>query len=159
MNQKTIGICIALFILIVVGMFTFAYLKKQEMKTDVPVVQENSKTENVYPEVVGVTAKHYFIDGVHTFAGEITLPTPCDLLQSETIVRESMPEQVVLNFSVINTAQGCIQQITSQRFKTSVTASESATFSAQFMARTIPLNLIPAAVGEKPEDFELFIKG
>ncbi len=157
MNQKTIIICIALFILIVVGMFTFAYLKKQEIKIETPVVTEQK--ELPYPLVTGITAKHYFIDSVHTFVGEITLPTPCDLLQSQALVRESMPEQVALDFSVINTAQTCAQQTTNQRFKTSAIASEGATFSAQFMGRTVPLNLIPAASGETPEEFELFIKG
>lgn len=159
MNQKAVIICIVIFIAIVAGMFGFAYLKKMEISQQ-PVI-ENKKPEGQvqYAEITRITAKHYFIDGVHTFAGEIPLPTACDLLETRSRVMESYPEQVVLDFNVINNAKNCEQTITNQRFKVSAQASGNAVFSAEFMGRHVELNLIPAAAGEKPEDFELFIKG
>lgn len=87
------------------------------------------------------------------------MPTPCDLLESSSRVMESYPEQVAIDFNVINTADVCAQVVTEQRFMTSFTASEAATIRAMFMGRAIELNLIPAAEGETPEDFELYIKG
>ena len=149
---------IALFILIVAGMFGFAYLKKAEVQE--PIVQENpqGQGEVKYASITRIDAKHFFVDGVHTIAGEIPMPTPCDLLEVDAMVMESFPEQVALNFNVINNAEFCAQVVTPQRFKVSASASDQATFRATFMGREVELNLVPAAEGETPEDFELFIK-
>lgn len=151
---------IIIFVLIVGGMFAFAIMKQQELaNTAAPEIPQNQAEEVPYPNVTRIDAKHFFIDGVHTLVGEIEMPTPCDLLETSATVAESFPEQVTVNFNVINTAEFCAQVVTKQRFLVTATASEEATFSAQFMGRQIPLNLIPPEPGETPEDFELFIKG
>jgi hypothetical protein len=160
MDKKTIILIVMLFGLIVVGMFAYAFIKKSELAAEVTMPVPQSEPEVVsYPMVDRIDAKHYFDGVTHTFVGEIDLPTPCDLLTTKSIVRESSPEQIELDFKVINNADLCIQQITTQRFSVTATASKEAEVSAVFMGRVIPLNLIPAAPGEKPEDFELFIKG
>lgn len=160
MNQKAIIISIAIFILIVLGMFGFAYLKKSEVAQVPQLPPQNQPEENVaYASITRITAKHFFIDGVHTLAGEIPMPTPCDLLEADARVMESFPEQIVVDFTVLNSAEFCAQQVTNQRFKVSATASEDATFKATFMGRDVELNLVPPEEGETPEDFELFIKG
>ncbi|OIP78424.1 MAG: hypothetical protein AUK16_00195 [Parcubacteria group bacterium CG2_30_44_11] len=159
MSQRAIVISIVIFGLIVAGMFTFAYLKKQEMKETVVPTTPVPTEEVAYASVTRIDAKHFFIDGVHTLVGEIPMPTPCDLLESSARVAESFPEQIMINFSVINNADFCAQVVTAQRFKVSATASPEATFSAQFMGRPVELNLIPAGAGETPDAFELFIKG
>ena len=161
MQQKTIVISIALFIVIVAGMFGFAYLKKNEAaKTPVAETPSNTQaTTTPYDSITRIMAKHFFVNGTHTLAGEIAMPTPCDLLESNARVMESMPEQVIVDFTVINTAKTCAQQVTPQRFKVSVQASENATFKATFMGRPVDLNLVPAGTGESPDDFELFVKG
>jgi len=159
MKQKPVVIAIALFAVIVAGMFAFAYLKKNEV-VNTPVVENPSNEGEVkYASITRVTAKHYYIDGVHTLAGEIPMPTPCDLLEAEALVRESFPEQIAVSFTVVNNAEFCAEQITMQRFMVSAAASKDATFSAMFMGRPVELNLVPAGEGESPDDFELFIKG
>jgi len=75
------------------------------------------------------------------------------------MVAESFPEQITLDFSVINNADFCAQMITAQRFKVTASASEGASFKALFENRVVELNLIDSLPGESPEDFELFIKG
>jgi hypothetical protein len=162
MSQKSIILIVSLFVLIVVGMFIYANLKNQEL-SEMP---EETLTEEVveeqplpYPEITRIDAKHYYIDGQHTLVGEINFPTPCDLLEVEAVVMESFPEQIRLDFDVINNAETCAQVVTPQRFKVEAMASEEATFTAYFMGRMVELNLVPAAEGEVPEDFELFIKG
>lgn len=159
MNQRTIVISVALFILIVAGMFTFAFLKKNEISQQEPVSEDTMQEEVAYASVTRITGKHFFIDGVHTIAGEIPMPTPCDLLEVDALVMESMPEQVRLDFAVINNAEFCAQVVTPQRFMVSASASEAATFNATFMGRPVELNLVPAGEGETPDDFELYIKG
>ena len=162
MHQKAIITAIVLFVLIVTGMFIFALLKKQELQRQEQVQAPGDETNvstDPYASITRVDAKHYYIDGVHTLVGEVPMPTPCDLLEADTTVAESFPEQITINFTVINNADTCVQVITPQRFMVSAEASEDATFRARFQGRTIELNLIPAAEGETPQDFELFIKG
>ncbi len=157
MNKKSIILAIFLFCLVIIGMFAFAYIKKTEI-AQVPLETEEPDTVP-YPSIERVDAKHYFINGTHTLVGELIMPTPCDLLETEAVVMESYPEKININFNVINNSEMCAQVLTTQRFKVSATASEEATFSATFMGRNIDLNLIPASAGETPEEFELFIKG
>jgi len=159
MTTRGIIIIVALFVLIVIGMFTFSYMKKTEIDTPAqpPVVVEDEVVP--YADIVRIDATHYFIDGEHTFVGELNMPTPCDLLEGGAVVMESYPEQIRLDFTVINTADSCTQVITSQRFMVSASASEEATVTATFMGREVELNLIPASPGETPDEFEVFIKG
>lgn len=164
MKQQTIVIAIAILVVIVAGMFTFAYLKKNELQNTTPITATSTKqqasTSNAYASITRITAKHYFIDGVHTFAGEIQMPTPCDLVEATTtVVDAQVPAHVSLDFNVINNSDTCEQTVTDQRFKVSYEGDASTTFSARFMGRDVELNLIPALPGEKPEDFQLYQKG
>jgi len=87
-----------------------------------------------------ITAKHQFIDGRHIVAGEIDLPTPCHLLNTQVQVAKSLPEQVTINFSATSTG-------------------EDASIKATWNGQKATLNLVPVAPGESIEDFEVFIKG
>ena len=161
MSKKSTTLIAAFFILLISGMFIYAHLKEKELEQPDSSQNPTEKPAEVdmYAYIDRVDAKHYYIEGTHTFVGEIVLPTPCDLLEVNSVVRESYPEQVTLEFTVINNSNDCAKQLTNQRYKTEVTASEEASFTATFMGREIVLNIIPAAEGELPEDFELFIKG
>lgn len=160
MNKKTIILMVSLFVLIVVGMFVYAQLKKTELqRVEILPAEEQEPTVVPYADITRIDAKHYFMDGLHSLVGEINMPTPCDLLDTQAVVAESFPEQVTVEFSVINTAATCAQVITPQRFKVDFSASVEAPIRATFMGRDVELNLIPAAPGERPEDFELFLKG
>lgn len=158
MNQRAVIMAVVLFGLIILGMFVFAYLKKSEVAVEqntTPQPQEEVK----YASITRIDAKHYFIDGVHTLVGEIPMPTPCELLETSALVAESYPEQVSIDFSIINNSDTCAQVITPARFKVEARASAEAIFSARLEGRAVELNLIPAAEGETPDEFELFIKG
>lgn len=158
MSQQNIIIAVVVFALLVAGMFSFAFIKKQELQQDAPapVVTEE---DGLYPAVTRITAKQFYVNSEHVLVGEVELPTPCDLLSADVRVMESFPEQIVVDFTVLNTAEACAQVITNQRFKVSAMASKEATFAATFMGRPVELNLVPAEPGESPDDFELFIKG
>lgn len=161
MDKRTIIIGSIVFVLIVAGMFIFSYLKQSELEVIQPEMPTEVETEveGLYDYIDRIDAKHFYIDGTHTLAGEILLPTPCDLLNWDVTVAESFPEQVTVEFSVVNSAEACAEVMTAQRFKVSFGASEEAIIKALFMGREVELNLIPAAEGETPDDFELFIKG
>jgi hypothetical protein len=160
MKQHGIIIAIVIFALIIIGMFTFAFLKKSELEQQpVQNTQPEVPAPTPYDSITRIDAKHFFIDGTHTVAGEVMLPTQCDLLNWETLIRESMPEGVTIAFMVVNNAEMCAQATAPQRFLVTFSASEAASIDASLNGRKVELNLIPALPGEKPEDFELYIKG
>jgi hypothetical protein len=162
MEQKNIIAAVVVLALIIAGMFIFAYLKKAELNQN-PADQTPTATpsgdEAPFAGITRVDAKHFFDGKTHTLAGEMNMPTPCDLLNWSTRIQESMPETAIVEFDVINNAESCIQVITPQRFLVSFDASENAVIRATLKGQEIDVNLIPALPGETPEDFELFIKG
>lgn len=161
MNQRAILAAVVLFILIVAGMFIFAYLKRAELTEEVPPVVDQEQIRDESPGLFDrVEAKHFFKDGVHTVAGEIAMPTPCDLLVTNAVVLDGDPDRAVISFSVVNQSGGqCVQTITPQRFKVSFSADENTVIEARYKGESITLNLIEATQDESPDDFELFIKG
>ncbi len=157
MRQREIILVCGLLGAIVLGMFTYTYLAKQQ---PAPVVSEPvAETPTPSPLISRIEAKHFYRDGVHTIVGEVMMPTPCDLLTYESRVAESLPEQVTFQFDVINNSEMCAQVMTPQRFMVSATASEAANLSATFAGTQIELNLVEAAPNETLEDFELYFKG
>ncbi len=170
MSQKSIVLIVVLFILLIIGMFTFAHLKRVEIINDVATTTPQTNAEEIpYAYINQIDAKHYFIDGKHTLVGEIEMPTPCDLIEATAVVAESFPEQVTIDFNVVNNADVCADVITPYRFRVDFSASDEAVIkgrlvrnslvSNEYYVRDIILNLIPASPDEKPEDFEVFIKG
>lgn len=158
MHNKSIVVAIVIFVLIIIGMFTFAFLKKSELKVS-PVEQIPVTEAGPYDYITRIDAKHFLVDGEHTLVGEILLPTPCDLLNWDTRVDESQLNTVSVDFTVINTTDSCVQTMTPQRFKVSFAGDQTTNIVSSFERRTVELNLIPAGEGETPDDFELFIKG
>lgn len=157
MNQRAIIVAVVLFALIILGMFAYAYVQNREVATVDPMPEEEIEDNGA---ITRIDAKHFFSDGTHTLAGELMMPTPCDLLDANALVRESDPEHVTLAINVINNSEDmCAQVMTPQRFKVSFDASENAEIDATFRGETVTLNLIEAGPNEDPDDFELFIKG
>lgn len=154
------SIAMVLFVCIIVGMFVFAFLKKSEIADErTPGGEQSVSTTSPYDTIMRIDAKHFYIDGTHTLVGEISMPTPCDLLEWDAVVAESFPEQVTVAFTVLNTTDTCAAVVTPQRFKSTFVGSANAVIHATVMGREVDLNLIPAGEGETPDDFELFIKG
>lgn len=151
---------IVLFALIIVGMFVFAFLKQSEINEHVPATEVSvlgTTTPDTYASINRVDAKYFYGGGVHTIVGQIVMPTPCDLLNWSTSTIDA--QHLLVQFTVVNNAVTCDQTITPERFKASWNAPQNAVIGATFMGRTIDLNLVPAGLGETPDQFELFLKG
>jgi hypothetical protein len=161
MNNKSIVVAVVIFILIVAGMFVFAYLKQAEAPaqlpeaTNTPVVLETAP----YVNITQITAKHFFIDGIHTIAGEMLVPTPCDLLSWDSRIVGQPSPRATINFTILNSAETCAQTVTPARFMVTFMGAEDIAIEATFQGKPINLNLIAPAEGETPEEFETFIKG
>jgi len=162
MDKKTIYLFVLVFTLIVIAMFVYAFVMRGELASKTDVENDSAvdvPSESQYqPDIV--EGKVFYSNGEFVFAGVLTTPTPCDLLEVDVVIMESMPEQIRLDFTTLNTAESCIQVLTDQRFLTSpVTASPDAVISATYNGQPVNINFVPALPGESPEEFELFIKG
>lgn len=160
MKPKAIYLISGLFFTVIIGMIVFTYVARQAINEEVPTTPQPDPIATTNPyNIDRIDAKHFYRDGVHTIVGSLFMPTPCDLLEGEARVAESMPEQVTFAFSVINTSEMCAQVVTEQRFRIDATASDQAALTATFMNQPVILNLVSAGADESPDDFELFIKG
>lgn len=149
-------------VVIIALLFSAAYYFSTKEETQMPIVEtpdNNQFSDDIHADR-SITARHRFSGGMHTIVGEIGLPTPCHLLQHETVIRESFPEQVTIEFTATaKDVELCAQVITPQRFKVVFDASEKALITATYNGVPAILNLIQVDEGENLDDFEVFIKG
>jgi hypothetical protein len=160
MEHTKIAATVGILLVVILGMFVFTYLKKTELEQEThttPISQVD--VDGVHGGITRIDGKHFYVAPNHTVVGEVLMPTPCDLLNWDVRVEESMPETAIIDFTVVNHAEVCAQVLTPQRFSVSFDASADAHIRATLEGRSIELNLVPALPGERPEDFELFIKG
>ena len=94
---------------------------------------------------------HVFMDGIHTFTGEINLPTPCHTLTHKVIIAESYPEQVAIVFERKSDVDVCAQIITPEPFTITFMASREATFKIVLDGEEISFEVIEAESAEDAE--------
>ena len=157
--KRALIVAVVVFVVVVAGMFGYARFVKEKLRqTEAVPTAPTQKRET--ERITHVDAKHYYKDGTHTIAGEIIMPTPCDLLKADAVVKESAPEQVTIDLTIINNTQGvCVQMVTPQRFKVSFNGGADAKIDATLNGEPVTLNLVMARPDENPDDFEVFIKG
>ncbi len=112
----------------------------------------------VDPKMV-ITAKHAYRSGEHIVAGEVPLPTPCDILDANATVSTDKKSVLIQLVSSVKTGDKCPSDITPARFKVNAKADKAAKLSATFNSQPVTLNLIEAGPGEDLNNFELYIKG
>lgn len=101
--------------------------KQEEVKDiEVPVVVPPVVET---PEKEKLTLTHSFENGVHTFTGVTTLPTPCHTLEQSVSVLESAPEQLHIDLSTKapDPETMCGQVLQEVEFTVEAQASEQAT--------------------------------
>ena len=119
----------------------------------------NTPAQPVITDKTVITAKHAYKSGRHIIAGEVPLPTPCDILNTNALASADKKSVVVQFASSVKTGEVCAQTITPARFKVSVAADKNAKLTATFNGQPVTLNLIEAGPNENLDNFELYIKG
>lgn len=129
--------------------------ESSEVVSEEPIVEVDS----FVPQIV--TAKHQFKNGKHIVAGEVEMPNPCYLLETDAVVevREPYADRATLRFTSSQGDDLCAQVITPIRFKESFGAQEEAEISATWNGKPVKLNLIEVGSNEDLDSFELYIKG
>lgn len=155
-NMVTLGILAVVVLLL----FAVSYYYASQTQDNIGEAQEDTTEETAEMGVDVITVKHDFVDGTHIIAGSVDLPTPCHLLETNTRIMESFPEQVVIDFiTTLEEGTICAQVVTPRRFKISFDASERAVISATINAESVRLNLVDVPEGESLENFEVEVKG
>lgn len=77
-----------------------------------------------------IPATKSYQNGTYTVSGVLSLPTPCHELKTETRILESYPEQVVIEFTVVDSGGICVQVIDERPWTVQVKVSSEATFRA-----------------------------
>lgn len=159
-NKKTIVSIVVLLILIIALTLFWQFHGFQFGRQSAQVINSQQQTEN-QPEAEIITALHQFSKGKHTVAGEVTLPTPCHILNQDVSINSGVtPEQI--NIAFVTTTKDetlCAQVLTSTRYKIDFVAAENAVITATWNGAPAQLNLVPVAPGESLENFDVFIKG
>ena len=170
MKNHGMVVAIIVFICIVVGMFVFAFLRKDELQKFPPSVEVRFADTKETQELVKINAKHFFkkdasdtgtgsVRGEHTIVGDITLNTACDLLTWDTGVTHSAPEAVVVFFKTVTDGTACAPATLPQRFKVNFVAEKDVRIDAKLDGADAEFNFIPVGDNESPDNFELFLKG
>ncbi len=167
MDKKSTYIIAGIVVLAIV-VFVVISFQKTTLDTNTPVNSEVASTTDwvnapanvTVTDKTVITAKHAYQKGQHIVAGEIPLPTPCDILETNALASADK-KAAVFQFmtSIKSGAEMCAQVITPARFKVSITADKDAKLTATLNGQPVTLNLIEAAPGENLDNFELYIKG
>jgi hypothetical protein len=111
------------------------------------------------PSVMVLNAKHAFSAGKHTIVGDVALPNPCTILETNPIVQTDMKKVLVDFVATQKTDEVCAQVVTNARFKVEFEANKDAEIDANYNGESAVLNLIEARAGEDLDNAELYIKG
>ncbi len=159
-NQKA-RIIISVFILFAIALIGFGLYKSQRADvTASPQSEEFSEVpdEERYAEIVNV--KHQYKGGKHTYIGELNLPTPCHLIQSDVVRDETNIRKIEINFrSALEDNALCAQVITPRPFKVTFEAPEKITLTVMFDGRPIRFNIFEVPAEDNVEQFDINIKG
>jgi hypothetical protein len=163
MNKQSAIILISVVIVTVLGVMVLRSSSDQMVQPQPAANQQATTTENESGIVRTIDAVHQYQpdQGRHIVAGTTTVPTPCHQLSAETEVRESSPEEVIIDFaSEQNDEEMCAQVIQNRRFKVVFEASEDAVISGgMFGEDRVELNLREAQPGQNLDDFQVYTKG
>jgi len=157
-NKRAILFVFILFFALICFFVYSRFVSWNVMKVDAPVNQDATSTLESKEEKM-LSAKHQYLDAVHTLAGKAEVPTPCHRLLTESFfVGEDDTKSVEIRFSTLLEGEECPQQVYEVPFKVSFEAPEDITITATWNGDPVRLNLIPLKQGEIIDD-ELFIKG
>jgi len=163
MNKQSVIILISIVIVTVLGVMVFRTSSVQTTQPQPVDNQDATSTDNEEGIMRTVDAVHQYQpdEGRHIVAGTTTVPTPCHQLSAEAEVKESSPEQVVIDFAAEQDDEGvCTQVIQNSRFKITFTASENAAITGGMFGKDmVELNLREALPDQDLDDFQVYTKG
>lgn len=103
----------------------------------------SNQIKNLEEQMERVVVSKDYQNGEHIYKGTLVLPTPCHDIKQEVIVRESYPEQVQINLTIIDSGGVCAQVLTDKMFEVKFQASTEAV--VQGFLEGVPIELVVSA--------------
>lgn len=153
-NTKVVT-AVAVLVCIAIGLFVYTLVTAP---TEISVSDENQTGILEENDQRILTAKHQYVDGVHTIAGKTEVPTPCHRLVAEPFFVQGSTEGVEIRFNTLLEGEECPSELFEVPFRVSFEANEDASLSATWNGAPVRLNLIPLQEGEVLDE-EIYIKG
>ena len=151
MTNKQKGIIALVIVVIVVFVIVLIRAKGTSVEvTPTPAAVEYAET---------VTVRHQYKGGVHTYAGDFRLPTPCHTLAGTIAAGSGRLINILTFTSTYPTDTQCAQVVTSKAFKLSVENRSDVRVEATFNGKPLRLNVIEVGPNENLDDFEVNYKG
>jgi hypothetical protein len=121
-------------------------------------------TSNQQEQTIDV--RHQYVNGLHTYAGSIDVPTPCDMLSSKVVADGTDPTTGIAKFTLVfgsvsgtsNPASTCAQLITTRNFKLSFTGAQNAVVNATLDGQPVILNVFELQPGQDINS-SIYLKG
>jgi hypothetical protein len=165
MSKHSVIIAITVIVVAVLGGIVYSAQSNDDNQNYQPnptATTSDQPADDTITRTIDALHQYQPEDGRHIVAGTTTVPTPCHQLSTETEIRESDPQQVVLNFSASkqNADEMCAQVIQEARFRVAFSASEdSDIIGGQFDGDAVELNLRTVSSDQNLEDFQVYTKG
>jgi hypothetical protein len=159
-SSRNVLVTLVVLALILLGVILVVSRHGNNDSDKTPLDNASSTTDNGLTMLINAKHQYNADTSEHVVAGEVEMPTACDLLSTDVTVDDSTdPDTVTLIFTTTNSGEECAQTVTTERFKETFTAPEDATINATFNGQPVELNLVPADPGEDLNNFEIYLKG
>jgi hypothetical protein len=146
-------ILVAILVVVAIGLFTYTFVSAPAPEETLVTEEEPaSQTEERI-----ITARHQYLDGIHTVAGNASVPTTCHRLVPTPFIMED-GATVEIRFTTLLEGEECPAETMDVPFRVTFEAGENVTIRATWDGAPVRLNLVPLGPGETLED-DLYIKG
>ncbi len=151
-----IGIIIIVIILVITGLiYSFKAKSSDSNRSSDP--SNNEASREVFIPIVSV--KHQYKNKVHTYVGELNLPSPCHILRHSVKISAENSPIYNLNFVASQTGELCAQVITPRPFKVSFEGPSEIKIMPTLNGEPLTFNLFEVMDNENLDEFEIFNKG
>lgn len=150
-------IVIIIVLIVLLGGFAFFVDKRNTENLN---RQNLEQTEEESEFTVPLAVKYQYRDGVHTFVGDIELPSNC--YNYNAVIEDGEDDStknLAIDYERNKDVEVCAQVITTANYRISYEGPEDLKFKAFVNGEARRLNIFEIPEGENIDEFELFIKG
>lgn len=151
-TQKLVWSIIGVIAVVLIG--AGFYFSNQ--KTDVAPVVTETEIDETAPVTIDV--KHQYINGIHTIAGSVDLPTPCHSLAATSTINATRTVATIALTST-SSASVCAQVISPNVFKTQFMGAVNMEKVGTFNGKAVNLNFFEVPTDENIDTFQIYTKG
>lgn len=160
LNTTAIAV-IVLFTVAAIALFLYILLNTPHDVRPSAEVQQDSDTlvSTLARDDVLITAKQQYVNGTHTIAGSVTVPTPCHGVSAEPFLDNDGTSTVAeIRLSTVLEGENCPNVSSDTSFRVIFDAPEDIVIRAVWDGSPVRLNLLPLGPDESFDE-EFFFKG